>query len=661
MLYTSEIVIPGAGMPRKNPFAQFQGPDRNREFLTDGTLKEEETILGGYETAWRCLPYRMQDRYTRDRVPQKLLTVVLENDFLKAVFLPAFGGRLYSLYHKALKRELLYTNPVIQPANLALRDAWISGGIEWNMGQLGHSFTTCEPLFCCAMKDKDGEDYLRMYEYERCHELFWQMDFHLSKDSQVLKAYVRIVNDRDEDRPLYWWTNCAVPETKDARIFSCTDEVIYLNMDDFSFGKGQLPFLPCMPDADATYPANFKYSNEYFFQNPKGTKSPWEVSAYEDWAFFERSSSRLLYRKMFCWGQHQGGKHWKDYLSEKGKGNYIEIQAGFARTQMHGLVLPAGETVEFVQCFGGFSRAPQAAGLSYAEERKCLEWEMDAVLCAEKTEELLLELRSYCGEKPEHFLCFGSGYGALETVRRKKQGDKEIPGGFYFPSESISREQAGWLNLLMDGCYRQEEEQGPDSFMVQKEWKELLLESEPTALGLVQLAVIEIENGEYEEARQHLKQSVSLRETASAYYYQAVLARKEGSFKKAADAYQKAAEIGTEEEQVVVYREYLRMLKDCGRFEDLETVYRTLPGFLQDEEKIYLNHIAACIELGDWAEAEKAFDREYVYIRENETSLSDIWLRFHQKRHEEETGEPWTLKQAEAHDPVPYKLDFRTS
>ena len=39
--------------------------------------------------------------------------------------MPELGGRLYSLVHKPLGRELLARNPVFQPANLALRNACV--------------------------------------------------------------------------------------------------------------------------------------------------------------------------------------------------------------------------------------------------------------------------------------------------------------------------------------------------------------------------------------------------------------------------------------------------------------------------------------------------------------------------------------------------------
>jgi hypothetical protein len=80
-------------------------------------------------------------------------------------FFTELGGRLISLYDKKSERELLHRNPVFQPANLAIRNAWFSGGIDWNIGQFGHTFTTCAHF--TALSRGDDEPGLRFYEYER--------------------------------------------------------------------------------------------------------------------------------------------------------------------------------------------------------------------------------------------------------------------------------------------------------------------------------------------------------------------------------------------------------------------------------------------------------------------------------------------------------------
>ena len=107
--------------------------------------------------------------------PGTFAAAVLENETLRATFLLELGGRLWSLYHKPSGRELLSVNPVFQPANLAIRNAWFSGGVEWNIGIIGHSPFTCEPLFAARVEGPDGP-VLRMYEWERVRGTPFQID-----------------------------------------------------------------------------------------------------------------------------------------------------------------------------------------------------------------------------------------------------------------------------------------------------------------------------------------------------------------------------------------------------------------------------------------------------------------------------------------------------
>jgi hypothetical protein len=111
----------------------------------------------------------------------------MENDFLRAEFIPALGGRLWSLYDKQRKRDILYRNPVFRPANLAIREAWFSGGIEWNIGRLGHSVHTCAPVFAGVVGDT-GQSVLRLWEFERQTRLFWRIEFTLPDDSAAFFA-----------------------------------------------------------------------------------------------------------------------------------------------------------------------------------------------------------------------------------------------------------------------------------------------------------------------------------------------------------------------------------------------------------------------------------------------------------------------------------------
>ena len=108
-------------------------------------LDEEDVKYFGYGYHHGCLPYFVQDDYDRARTPRAFKAAVLENENLRATFLLELGGRLWSLFDKRTKRELLHVNPVFQPANLGLRNAWISGGVEWNFCWMGHTPFTCRP------------------------------------------------------------------------------------------------------------------------------------------------------------------------------------------------------------------------------------------------------------------------------------------------------------------------------------------------------------------------------------------------------------------------------------------------------------------------------------------------------------------------------------
>lgn len=58
--------------------------------------------------------------------------------------------------------------------NLALRNAWFAGGVEWNIGIRGHSHFTCFPLFTRKVIGELGHEILRMYEYEEINS--WLTD-----------------------------------------------------------------------------------------------------------------------------------------------------------------------------------------------------------------------------------------------------------------------------------------------------------------------------------------------------------------------------------------------------------------------------------------------------------------------------------------------------
>ncbi|MGL4987178.1 MAG: hypothetical protein ACRC5H_08610, partial [Treponemataceae bacterium] len=95
-IFFEDFEIDGCKLQGENPLPLFRDP--NHDFAVDVTsdFPQKYTELLGSACGFRVLPYRVQDRYSRERKKITLKTIVLENNFLKARFLCEYGGRLYS-------------------------------------------------------------------------------------------------------------------------------------------------------------------------------------------------------------------------------------------------------------------------------------------------------------------------------------------------------------------------------------------------------------------------------------------------------------------------------------------------------------------------------------------------------------------------------------
>lgn len=477
----SSITLPGCTDIKENPLPILRHKEEHVKVEhADNIPKDIADGFGKYSGA-RVLPYKMQSHYHRATNETQLLTIIYENDVMRATFLPEYGGRLYSLYNKQLDKELLSVNPVFQPANLATRNAWFSGGIEWNMAHYGHTYLTCEPLFFATCTTEDGEPFLRMYEYERVKKLFYQIDFHLPDGSDHLIAYTKIINPYDHKTPIYYWSNTAVSELANARVFSATDEVVYVMpyLDDNgkmvnTMASGTLPHLKGLK-GDVSYPRNYERSNEYFYQNPSDITYPWEAVGYNDGSlFYECSTMPLRYRKMFCWGTHRGGTKWQDYLSHNAEDKYVEIQAGLYPTQLHSDTMDANSTISFMQLFG--MATEMDTNILYGSHDKATNYVYDT-LFSKHTESSLKAKETYVSAQSilpvTEVFTYGRGWGALELLRAKKEGNPiDIPS-MDFPESSINEEQDYWLSLLdtAKGDYTEQSlDMAIPSYMIDENW-----------------------------------------------------------------------------------------------------------------------------------------------------------------------------------------------
>lgn len=462
-LYAQDLTLPAAALGDENPLPPLH-PAREAhhvENLSELPPDLRENIeYGGLRST---LPTLEQDGYDRELVERALPSLVLENDHLRATILPSLGGRLYSLVHKASGDELLYRNPVFQPANLALRNAWFAGGVEWNLGSTGHWTGTCSPMHAARVDGPDGTPILRLWELERTRNLIVQLDFWLPEDSDQLYVGARIQNPSSEPVPAYWWSNIAVEQSPGTRVLVPADQA-------WRFGYGNRLDLVGVPEYDGidlTYPMRHRRAVDFFFELPP-EEQPWIASLDAEGNGLAQASTDLLRgRKLFVWGESTGGRRWQEWLSPGLEGpGYAEIQAGLARTQMEHLKLPAATNWHWLEAYGRVSVDPAKAHGDWSAARAATGEVLEPVLrsLAAREEEWLTVIDA----EPAEQLGAGSGWGALELRRT----GWAISAGTPFADETMTERERAWLPVLDGRMPAATPQDPPDGTLLA--WKDLL-------------------------------------------------------------------------------------------------------------------------------------------------------------------------------------------
>lgn len=654
--------MPGARLGEENPLPDLQGmPDAHSDIPVDPSIPPQERRYFNYGRIGSILPYRKQDGYDRSRKMREYDSIVLENAYLRAVFFPQFGGKLWSLYDKQAGRPLLHENPVFQPANLALRNAWTSGGIEWNLGMTGHSPFTLSPLHTAILTLSDGTPVLRMYEWERIRQVSYQIDAYLPENSRYLFVRVRLHNTRKEEVPIYWWSNIAVDETPDTRVLAPADEAFCF---DYSRMITKRP-VPLYNGEDSSYTTRISRAMDLFFDLPASQRK-WEAALDgKGQGLIQTSTDRLQGRKLFLWGNSAGGRHWQEFLSVPGRA-YLEIQAGLANTQMEHLPMPGGAVWEWLEAYGAMSADPQKVhSENWQEAYRCVDAQLERDLPRAQMDAELTRLQTELAQQAAP-IQNGSGWAALELLRR---GEEERFSGeqALFSAASLGEEQEPWVQLLKTGSFPCADPTSPPAaYLTQEEWALLLGQAVRSGRSdhwhaWLQLGVMSAAKGDFPKAREAFQNSLARQENAWALYGLAMLDNLEGEGAKAADLLLQAAGLLP---ILPLVTECGRQLLRSGRWEQFPDFYDGLPENLRLDGRMQAMRAQAAIELADFALAERLLKQDICIsdMREGEVLLSDLWVELHARQLAAQEGLPLDdalRARARREHPVPGALDFR--
>lgn len=642
---STKVTIPAAPLGPENPLPALR-PQSEVHRLDPADLEGLPADMLrqiGYAPLRTVLPVRLRDGYGRDREPARLDALVIENSRLRATVLPGLGGRLHSLFHKPTGRELLYRNPVFQPADFALAGAWFSGGVEWNLGATGHAAHTCAPLHAGRVPAPDGGEMLRLWEWERLRDLAFQVDLWLPEDSDFLYVGIRVRNPHDRTVPAYWWSNTAVPETDRTRVIAPAQAAWHFGHQRRLRQVG----LPAPEGADGTagpdvsYPGGSQHPADYFL-DVRGDDRRWITALDgEGHGLVQTSTDLLRGRKVFWWGRGSGGRRWQEWLTEPGTGGYLEIQAGLARTQFEHIPMPADTDLSWLEAYGPLSADP---GLVHAADWDTARAEaaarLEAALPRAAVDTAYADWLAQADAEPKELLATGSGWGALEAERSHFR----LPGT-PFEATTLGDPQKPWLELLLAGVFpRPPVGAPPGPALVSPQWRELL-ESADTYpgnewfrdyyLGLAQWAA-----GDRAQAVRSWERSLAAHPSPWCHRALAVADAAEGRTGQAAQRYAAAWEslLATAEQygpgartaQRALLVEAVPALLAAGRAADAEAILAEPAaggGAPLDDGRIRLLRARTALALGDAAAARALLDAGIVVadLREGAEELSDTW------------------------------------
>jgi predicted Zn-dependent protease len=153
-------------------------------------------------------------------------------------------------------------------------------------------------------------------------------------------------------------------------------------------------------------------------------------------------------------------------------------------------------------------------------------------------------MTNHADQPPQELLHRGSGWGALERLRRSGRRAAVLFGRAGLRQRSLGEPQAPWLHLLRNARFPDRDpESDPGGYMVQPEWQRLLEASLDKASGWLpwlHLGVMRRYAGDQEGARRAWEQSLERQRSAWALRNLAVLALEDRQFDDAIRLYAEA-------------------------------------------------------------------------------------------------------------------------
>ncbi len=274
-----------------------------------------------FEKNFKIYPYFSFDGFSLKSQKQKWKVIKLENDYIEVYILPEVGGKIWGAIEKSTGKEFIYRNDVMKFRNIAMRGPWTSGGIEFNLGLIGHTPATATPVDYLTRENPDGSVSCIVGNMDLPSRTQWRVEIRLPKD----KAYFETI-------PL--WNN-PTPVPQSYYCFMTGAAVVSDDLEFFYPGNQALEHngeVKSWPDQEGHHKSNYA-DNAYNshtsihvvgdYNNFMGGYYHKSEFGFGHWALYNEMPGR----KLWLWALSGEGAIWKDLLTDT-HGQYMEFQAG---------------------------------------------------------------------------------------------------------------------------------------------------------------------------------------------------------------------------------------------------------------------------------------------------------------------------------------------
>lgn len=395
--------------------------------LTISTYQYRQALYT--DAASACYPYPLLNRsQVGQPAPMQYETTILENEYLRLVFLPALGGRLYQCVYLPTSQEIFYNNQVIKPSHWGPPEMgwWLAaGGIEWCLPVEEHGYVSAEPWAAQTAQSADGSASITLTHTEQTRNILAAVTVTLRPGEASFTITPRLENPDAESKNLQYWLNAMIslgnaslsPRTQ---FLLPASEVIVHSAGDSSLG-GPHSTLPWPAAAGGRDLSRYESWRDWL-----GVFAPSASAGYM--GAFSPDSDLGIIRvfpleqvpgiKLFAFGQEFGDV--ASYTDDESQ--YAELWGGLTPTFWDSAILPAHGSIQWTETWfpvhglGGLSGATaQAAYLATWDGQ-----EIRLAVTTPRSRELVVTVSDENGELYRQACVTGPAQPFVTAVRPKR-------------------------------------------------------------------------------------------------------------------------------------------------------------------------------------------------------------------------------------------------